>query len=394
MNDHASDTSTLTNLATLLPNSTAKRVIESTFTDFAYPVFISNARGTLLHDHWLKRMFPPISPVKTLIETLVPSSEVDTIADAIVRESRLDRQAIGAIFSTDYQQAYCGAESPVMSVDEATGVGEGGHGLDKNLRVICCIVNHNLSDKVAKAAIDAGAHGPIIYYCEGRGLRDRLGWLRITKEHEKEVLMIFTDEDDADDVFDALATAGELHLPGKGFMYSLPISKGMFNLPSRMSHHHHTASMQQIIHAIDQLSGHTHWRDQAIFDLGSHGTSSGFDFINHRPVYLEDQACLTVLTDRTNQQRVIDLLLDLHAPGLNISFNRHINPSYGAMINDEYVKIQSVMSASLSQQICEEISAGAEANGLKNVFCGVTEVLQVATYTPGNKDYRMPKSAA
>ncbi|MEM6985430.1 MAG: hypothetical protein AAF499_02725 [Pseudomonadota bacterium] len=384
----------LSSLTTILPNAVANRVLESVIAEAGFPTFCSNARGTLLHDHWFKRMFPPISPVKTLVEMIIPSDKVDTATAAIVRESRLDQQAVGAIYSIDYDQAWMSADSPVHIAQESQqNTGRVAESAQK-LRIVFCVVGHAQSEKIAKAAIEHGAHGPIISYAEGRGLRDRLGWLRITKDHEQEVMTILADEEDVDDLIDVLAKAGEFHLPGRGFMYSLPISKGLFNIPSRIAGHHHAASMQQVIHAIDQLSGHTNWRDQDIFDVGFNGRSSGIKSLARQSSYQRNRHCLSLIATRSDLQRVTDILLDLGAPGLNISFIRHAHQTSETAIGDEWVKLQSVLDADLAQRIYDEIACNAEDNGLRKVFIGTTPVPLVASYVPGKKDYRKPRAAA
>ncbi|MEM7377841.1 MAG: hypothetical protein AAF460_10085 [Pseudomonadota bacterium] len=384
----------LSSLTTVLPTGVADRVLDRVIADCPSPTFCATARGTLLHDHWLKRLFPPISPVKTLIELVLPSDDVDAMTDAIVRESRLDQQAVGAIFSVDYELAWASAGSPVKTAEASHRERSQTRTGDQALRILFCVVGHAQSEKVAKAAIEHGAHGPIITYAEGRGLRDRLGWLRITKDHEQEVLMILADEEDVDDLIDVVAKAGEFHLPGRGFMYSMPIAKGMFNLPSRVAGHHHAASMQQVIHAIDQLSGHTNWRDQAIFDVGVNGRSSGIKAANSASQYQHDRRCLSLITTRSDLQRVTDVLLDLGAPGLNISFIRRAQRDTAHAVHDEWVKVQSVLEHALSQRVFDEITTGAEDNGLDNVFIGMTPVPLVACYVPGKKDYRQPSAAA
>ena len=153
---------------------------------------------------------------KTMVPLLAPTDEVPHLVSTIVERARLHQQATGAVFSTPCDHAYFGSEFNVWPSRDDTPAAKSAHNLTENLNIIYCTVGHKLSDRVSKAAISAGAHGPIVYYGEGRGLRDRLGWLRITKEHEQEVLMVIADESDADQVFDAMAKAGELHLPGRG----------------------------------------------------------------------------------------------------------------------------------------------------------------------------------
>jgi len=379
----------------VLPNSTANRVVESAVAEEGSTALLWKARGTLLHDHWLKRWLPPIGPVKSMLQLLVPQAEVDRLVSTIVEKGKLHHQATGAVFSTPAEHVYLGSEFQAWpSRAVASSSGRGQHAMRENLNVIYAIVAPEASDRVSKAAIKAGAHGPIIYYGEGKGLRDRLGWLRITKEPVKEVLMVITDKADVEEIFDAMAQAGELHLPGRGFMYRLSIDKGMFNLPSRISHHHYAANMQQIIHAIDHLSGHSHWRDQTSFDIGGQGRGAGLDFLKASAVQLDHQICLTAVVKRDDIHDLMTLLLNAGAPGLNVSYARLFSKTEadhiaGARINEEYGMLRCIVDESLGQQLCHAIEANAEGQGLRDICVTVTNVGRVATYVPTTKDYRV-----
>ena len=204
----------------VLPNSTANRVIESVAEE-SRTTLHWKARGTLLHDHWLKRWFPPIGPVKSMLQFLVPTADVDPLVSSIVEESKLHQQATGAVFSTPAEHVYLGSDFQQRSAASSGGTTGGKqHAMRDNLNVIYAIVAPEFTERVSKAAINAGGHGPIIYYSEGKGLRDRLGWLRITKEAVKEVLMVIADQADSEEVFDAMAKAGEMHLPRTWFHVS------------------------------------------------------------------------------------------------------------------------------------------------------------------------------
>jgi nitrogen regulatory protein P-II 1 len=382
----------------IVPKATTQEVVQSTITEPGTSGFLWEARGTLLQDSWWKRYIPPISPAKTMMRLLVPNEAVSGIVNTIVEKGRLHQQATGAVFSTPCESVYFGSEFHVWPRKEDNESAIDLHNLSENLSVIYCIVGHEFSDRVAKSAVMAGAHGPIVYYSEGRGLRDRLGWLRITKEHEKEVLMVLADEVDVEEIFDAMAAAGELHLPGRGFMYRLSIHQGMFNLPSRVSHHHYDASMQQIINAIDHLNGHSHWRDQAVFEFSGGGRGVGID-LKHEVRSMENQASLYALVTREGHEQLMDMMLDGGATGLNIHFARVTAPDQeclvaGARINAEYGLLRCITDETTAQRIAKLIELEAERQGLSDFCMSVNPVPRVATYIPGMRDYRVPDESA
>ena len=391
------DDHNLSTVTAVLPNATVRGVMEGVLQEPGSNAFVWKARGTLLHDHWWKRWVPPISPVKSVLQMIVPEEEVDRVVGTVVERSRLNLQATGAVFSTPSEKVYMGSEYVGWPAKESLAR-DRDHGLSDSLSIIYCIVAHNMSDRVARAAVNAGAHGPIVYYSEGRGLRDRLGWLRITKEHEKEVLMVLADDNDVEDVFDAMAKAGELHLPGRGFMYRFSIDKGMFNLPSRVSHHHYAANMQQIINAIDHLAGHSHWRDQAVFDVGGEGRSVGLDFLQPETPELQDQVCVASIVRRDQMQILVDLLLDAGAPGLNFSYARRSAPDAGdefagARISEEYALLRCIASTDLADRICSVVETSAEELGVRDLIVQLHAVQRIATYVPGSVDYRQANVA-
>ncbi len=382
-------------VTTVLPNSSTARVTPQLLREQGSSALTWKARGTLLHDSWWQRWVPPISPAKSMTQMLVPDEEVSRLVSTIVEEGKLHKQATGAVYSTPCEHVYFGSAFKTWPLREGAGVLNSDHSLTENLSIIYCIVGHNLSDKVSRAAINAGAHGPIVYYSEGRGLRDRLGWLRITKEHEKEVLMVIADESNADEIFDAMAKAGQLHLPGRGFMYRMAIDKGMFNLPARVSHHHYEANMQQIIHAIDHLNGHTHWRDQTVFDVGGEGRGVGLDHLKSAAPQLSHQVALSAIIARPHTAALMDVMLDAGAPGLNLTYGRFVaasqaqaDPLSGATVNDEYGMLRCITDEQTSQAICGTVDDEAERLGFSDMCMFVNSVPKVATYVPGKTDYR------
>ncbi|MEM1175452.1 MAG: hypothetical protein AAGA33_00510 [Pseudomonadota bacterium] len=377
----------------ILPNPAVHRVVKNLVQEKNTNVFSSAARGTLLHESWWKSWLPSISPSKTMLRMVVPTSDVDNIVSGIIVDARLHKQALGAVFSTPCKRTHIGSEFNSLA-DMQSHPGSDSHGLSETLSAIYCSVGHQLSERVAKAAIHAGAHGPVVYYAEGRGLRDRLGWLRITKDSEQEVLMVIADNNDCEQIFDAMAKAGGFHLPGRGLMYRLPIDKGMFNLSSRVSNHHYPANTQQIINAIDHLAGHAHWRDQSIFDVGKDGRGVGLESLRDQTRKLGKQMCFSAIVNRDQSQDFTDLMLNAGAPGVNVNYARFIDDHADdyqlahASIVKEYAAMRCVLSYEQAEAVADAIEKGAEAQGIRDLCVLVHDVPRVAKYIPGAVDYR------
>ena len=378
----------------VLPSASANGVVEHLTLKQDTATLISKARGTLLHDHWWKSWVPPISPSKTMLRMVVPENNVDQIISTVISEGRLDMQASGAVFSTPSESGYVGSNFQILGAEKIKQPTNTSHKVSENLSVIFCSVGHQLSDRIAKAAINAGAHGPVVYYAEGRGLRDRLGWLRITKDHEQEILMVMADESGVEEIFDAMAKAGEFHLPGRGFMYRLPIDKGMFNLPSRVSNHNYAANTQQIINAIDHLTGHTHWRDQSVFEIVGDGKGIGLEFLQQNKPELTNQVCFSTIVNRDQSQVLMDLMLDAGAPGLNVSYARYMASNdyehelAHAHVNHEYATIRCITDHFTAEQVAGAIESRAEEKNLSDMCVLAHPVPRVARYIYNKTEHR------
>jgi nitrogen regulatory protein P-II 1 len=96
--------------------------------------------------------------------------------------------------------------------------------LQEAVEVITCVVQRGKADKVAKAALDAGAGGATIFFARGMGLREKLGLLGLAIVPEKEVLMILCGKKDTQRIFDMVVKAAKLDVPGMGIAYVSPIS--------------------------------------------------------------------------------------------------------------------------------------------------------------------------
>lgn len=376
----------------VLPNRIASRVAARVRDTEGATALISSARGTLLQESWWRQWLPAISPAKTQLQMLVAAPQVESVIAEIVELGNLHRQATGAVFSTPVDEAYIGSDCRLWrgKLNENAG---NSHAIDQALTVTFCIVGKRISEKIARAAILAGAHGPIIYHSEGRGLRDRLGWLRITKEHDKEVIAVIAEQSQANKIFDAMARAGELHLPGRGFMYRLVIDRGIVNLPSRATDHRTDANLQQVIRAIDHLTGHTDWRDQSVREVGTKGRAIGLNLPGSDSNEGAAQVCLTAIVARDDADRLMEFLLDQGAPGVNISYNRLVGDAgealvSGAHIAHEYALLRCIAPEGTVRDLAAAIEAQAEAEGLTDLCVLSNPVARIATYMPGLIDYR------
>lgn len=376
-------------LTTILPHAATQVVADELVEHKHLTALMWRARGTLLHEHWLKKFVPPVSPTKTMMQMIVPQNAVDSTLNKVVDIAKLNYQATGAVFCSPRDNVFVGEDFPLPEEESLAGSTPV---MDSGLYAIYCIVSPRLSDRISKAAIDAGAHGPIVFLSEGRGLRDRLGWLRITKEHDKEVMLVVVDGERADTVFSSMAKAGQLHLPGRGFMYQSAVDRGLFNLPSRAGTRQQEASLQQIIAAIDHLQGHDHWRDRSAHEVGDDGIAAGIS-LQQEQLYKLDQFRLFSMVTRSQLQPYMDLLLDNGAPGLNFNVARALTDHDVLLqgeshLSEEYAIVRCIADATTAEQLAAAIETEAAGRGVTDLCASVCPVARVATYVPGRAEFR------
>ena len=65
-------------------------------------------------------------------------------------------------------------------------------------------------------------------------MRERLGILGIAVEAEKDVISILVSSEQRDLVYDTLYRAADMNIPGRGFIYVMPIEKASTYIPKSM----------------------------------------------------------------------------------------------------------------------------------------------------------------
>ncbi|SMF37111.1 hypothetical protein [Pseudobacteriovorax antillogorgiicola] len=133
-----------------------------------------------------------------------------------------------------------------------------------DLMGICCIVQRGEADQIARIILESGIGVPTVVYGTGTGLREKIGLLRVTIPAEKEVISLIVPKWDVSDVVETLIAVGRLHLPGRGFINTFPIHRGILNTKLSLGSKYQAASTDQIISAIDSLYGSVEWRRNEI----------------------------------------------------------------------------------------------------------------------------------
>ncbi len=374
----------------ILPKQTSQACIESVFTLGDQNVLLMHARGTLVRDSWYHSFLPVLSPEKDFLQFLVPDLEVDFIMEQVINKGHLYLPGAGAVYSIPCDEVIHTEDFHLWSELDAHEEKEEHNAslnLRENLSAITCILGEEQTDVVSRAALQTGAHGPIINYCHGRGLRDRLGWLRITKKSQQEVLTIIADNNDADTIIESMVEAGRIDMPGRGFIYRMPVQKGLINIASTYGNRSYGANMKQMISAIDTLMGSGQWRQQNVIVQGGSTKIAGLNLqgkIKPRPS-LQNQIGLSCVIARKHVETMLNAASDAGATGAYVSYAKFIEAeckktSTGIKLNREDGVIRFVHNETLSEQVLESMKVAVIKHDMHNVCFYKRQVGKVITY--------------
>jgi nitrogen regulatory protein PII len=357
-----------TNVVKLISNLGARNIIRIT------------ARGTLVQEGaWYTKIFPAPSPELEVMNVIVPDCHVDSFFEKVISASKMHVSGNGLIYSIPLNDIEYSESYPVWEVsDEENALNASETSYDKNLVGIFCIIERSGADAMAKGAIHSGAHSPVVTFAEGRGLRDKIRLLRLTKTAEKEFVQVIVEETDSDLVFTEMAKEGKITEPGKGFLYATPVKKALINLPGIVEETKHSASIQQIITAIDDIKGGRDWRKRDTEEFASKGS-------RQKLVYLRDLVSVTCVTPREHSDTLIDAALEAGAPAASIGFGSMKDvpsekDSEMAKINREWGFIYLALAPNKVDSIKDAIKKKADEAGIDEVCFYTIPVPKALTY--------------
>ncbi len=375
----------------ILPKQSTHNVVQNLLDAPNRNLLLTNARGTLIRPHWYQSFLPVMNPEQEVVEMLVPESETEYVMQKIATLGRLKLEGAGAIYSMACNEVTFSEDYPMWpSNDEKTSFHtQSIVSFKQNLKGIFCITEGKMTETISRAAVQGGAHGPTISFCEGRGLRDRHLLLRIAKSAEKELMQLVLDDCDADPVFDAMANAGHIDEPGRGFIFRAPIQKGLINVASVYGHARHSASIQQIINAIDELKGNTSWRAQKVLDVAPDSPmfgGLGFGARIKKRNYIEKHTMLACITNRSQCDALIDSALNAGVQGLSISYSRFVEAEgrttkTGAQIHRERAIIKTVLPPEQVENVRNAMKEASIEHEIPEVCFYTFPVEKGLTYT-------------
>lgn len=358
-------------ITVILPKSNAEEILQKSLPSSLHTDIIINARGTLYKEKWYQQFTPSVSPEQRVLEMLVPNHLKDALMDSIAIACKLDENGIGAIYSIECEKTYF--LRPYDFNQTVSHIQEDNIQYKDNLFGIYCTAQRNTADEIATAAIRAGSVGPTVVYGQGRGIRDRLGLLRIAISPEKEMIRVVVDNYDTEPVFEAMIQEGRLDTPGMGFIYIIPIQKGIVNIPSTATAKNELASRHQMIKAIDEIQGGSAWRIQS-----EKGTKK-------QRKYLSDLKRLTCVVNRGQGDALIQAAMKAGAPGASVTYGKESGGGQSRQgssitVNRELEIIELIVSPDAVDTIIAEMLNTARINQLTDLYFYTQPVPKALTY--------------
>ena len=339
----------------------------------------STSRGSLLNEGggFFQKMFPPPAPEQELIQLLVPSSKLDKVMEDAVKAGRLNHTGAGAIFAMpclgDLQHT---TDFPIL---EGSGASSDSDNYAADMEAIICIVEIGTGDLMAEAALKSGSAGPTITYGEGGGVRDKIRLLRLTKGPEKEIVIAVVEKGESDKIFTEMARAGKIAEPGRGFMYTTPVNRGLINVSTTFSTGGAGASLDQIIAALDEIKGGKDWRLDAV-SQEVHAKGAG------KPKLLTDLTPLVglfCLVHRDNYQSIYDAILNAGAGGVSCIFSILRDPKQdNDSANEEWASVQTSIAPQALEKVRDSIKNAVARDNISRVCLFTHTIHKAATYLP------------
>ncbi|RAP33858.1 hypothetical protein DID75_01055 [Candidatus Marinamargulisbacteria bacterium SCGC AG-410-N11] len=338
-------------LRVIINKSVSNKIITDEIITLCETIVMVKARGTLVKDSWYQRYLPTINPEQEVVELMVPNKNINRVTDIIIEKGKLDRYGKGAIYTHSCEQTI--SKGPLIESSNSQPLTN--KNMINGLTSIYCVVQKGNAEKIARVALNEGSHGPIISYALGKGIRDRLGLIRIAINPEKEFISVVVDDYIADKMFDAMITAGHLNVAGAGFIYMMPVDQGMINIRTVHRAGHSTEMLELLIKEMDNLKGSKRWRQVEI-------RTDESKYENRE--YLLDLVRLTCIAPRGQGEELVKKSLSKGAPGANIF--------HGVELGKEFLEFKKSSKHNLEKEVIEMTIQ-------KDKVTDITQVMQSAS---------------
>ncbi len=337
---------------------------------------LTQARGTIKRSKigFLPR--PNISPSRDILQFIVKKDSAEKVFNTIVSTAKLEYSGAGAAFIADIDNLWFIGDAIIEKDSDEKSSGQIQSELTSDLELIACISQRGKADDIVEASISQGSSGPVVTYGYGRGVRDKLGLLRIAINPEKEIVFVVVTKYELDSIFEAMISAGKLDRPAMGFIYHIPIRKGLINITSFQSGQYWAATREQMIKAIDELKGNQLWRQVS--------TSTNAFHIRNR-TYLEQLVNIRAIVRRDLGDQYILKVMEAGASGATVSFGyliggEKVTSILGRNIADEREIIDIIIPENKVTDVVESLKEVTIEVESKNAFFYSLPVPKAFTY--------------
>ncbi len=337
---------------------------------------LTQARGTIKRTKIGFFPRPNISPSRDILQFIVNNESVEKVFKTIVSTAQLEYSGAGAAFIADIDNLWFIGDAIVEKQTNSNFSKDINTELTSELELISCISQRGKADDIVEAAISQGSSGPVVTYGYGRGVRDKLGLLRIAINPEKEIVFVVVTKYELDSIFEAMITAGKLDRPAMGFIYHIPIKQGLINITSFESGQYWAATREQMIKAIDELKGNQLWRQAS--------TSTNAFHIRNRS-FLENLVNIRAIVRRGLGDQYILSVMEAGASGATVSFGNLIGGEkvtsiLGKNIADEREIIDIIIPENKVSSVVESLKKVTIEVESKNAFFYSLPVPKAFTY--------------
>lgn len=166
----------------------------------------------------------PVTHEKDVIFIAVDGEIEAPVAEAVSREGKLGKSGYGLGFTVHLSKLLGVPHLTKRPDDRRKKKGE--KIMDSALhefQLIVTIVNTGDSQKVIKAAADAGAEGGTILNGRGTGVNERQTFMNFTIDPEKDVILTLVPASFTDKVVTSIEQAVDLNAPGRGIAFLIDV---------------------------------------------------------------------------------------------------------------------------------------------------------------------------
>jgi nitrogen regulatory protein P-II 1 len=100
--------------------------------------------------------------------------------------------------------------------------------------LITCVVQKGMADVINQSLLDAGVQGATVHQGVGTGIRERMGFLGVAVEVEREIISVLVAKDQMIRIFERMFLAGRLDTPGMGYIYATPLVQAATYIPAHL----------------------------------------------------------------------------------------------------------------------------------------------------------------